>query len=248
MTQQIVTFTERPDLGDVDNVMDTGGPPFMQNDLYSNQYWSKLKTRFPDFQFVLLEDDRPIAIGNSIPVRWDGSDASLPDGGWDAMLVSGMMDYEDGIKPDTLCALGITITPTHLGKGISRGLLLTMREIAAKHQLKALIAPVRPTQKAQYPLIPMDEYITWKRDDGLLFDPWLRTHAHLEARLVKSAPQSMFITGTIEDWQHWTNMAFPGSGQYIIPGALVPVSVDVENDTATYTEPNVWMVHPVANH
>ncbi len=38
-------------------------------------------------------------------------------------------------------------------------------------------------------------------------------------------------------------MRFPESGQYIVPGALVPVEIDRENDTGRYVEPNVWMKH-----
>lgn len=246
MTEQIVTYTQRPDLLDaIEEIISAGWQTFMLNDTYANQHWDKLYTQFPDFQFILLEDDVPIAVGNSIPVRWDGNDDSLPDEGWDAMLVSGMEDYEAGAAPDTLCALSITIRPSHLGKGISQRMVLAMRDIAGQHHLKALIAPVRPTQKSQYPLIPMEQYITWTRDDGTLFDPWLRTHARLGARLVKAAPQAMLITGSVADWQNWTQMTFPGSGQHIIPGALVPVTVDLEGDQVTYIEPNVWMVHPV---
>jgi hypothetical protein len=246
MTEQIVTFNARPDLReDINAIMDAGWLTFMQNDPYANEHWRKLFTQFGDFQFVMLIDDEPIAVGNSIPVQWDGNDTSLPDGGWDAMLVSGMENYDNSIAPDTLSALGITIKPTALGKGISQRMILAMRDIAAKHQLKALIAPVRPTQKGQYPLIPMEQYITWTRDDGQIFDPWLRTHVRLGARVIKVAPQSMIIQGTLHDWNRWTGMEFPGSGQYVVPGALVPITVDVEKDEGTYIEPNVWMLHSI---
>ncbi len=246
MAEQIVTFTQRPDLrAAIEELVIAGWQTFMLHDTYANQHWDKLYTQFADFQFMLLDGDDLIAVGNSIAVRWDGSDDSLPDDGWDAMLVSGMEDYEAGATPDTLCALSITIRPSHLGRGISQRVVRAMRDIAKQHSLKALIAPVRPTQKSQYPLIPMEQYITWKRDDGMLFDPWLRTHARLGARVVKVSPQAMLITGSIAEWQEWTQMTFPGSGQYIIPDGLVPVTVDLDRDQATYIEPNVWMVHPV---
>jgi hypothetical protein len=38
-------------------------------------------------------------------------------------------------------------------------------------------------------------------------------------------------------------MAFPESGDYIVPGALVPVQIDRERDLGHYVEPNVWMRH-----
>jgi hypothetical protein len=42
-------------------------------------------------------------------------------------------------------------------------------------------------------------------------------------------------------------MVFPGSGQYIVPGALVPVEIDRALDIGTYHDPNVWMKHTVAS-
>jgi hypothetical protein len=55
----------------------------------------------------------------------------------------------------------------------------------------------------------------------------------------------MRIPGTIADWEKWTGMHFPSSGEYIIPGALTPVKMDIEADLGLYIEPNVWMHHKV---
>jgi hypothetical protein len=32
-------------------------------------------------------------------------------------------------------------------------------------------------------------------------------------------PESMRITGTVVDWEAWTGMAFPESGDYVLAGA-----------------------------
>ena len=40
-------------------------------------------------------------------------------------------------------------------------------------------------------------------------------------------------------------MRFPESGRYIVPGALVPVTIDRRQNVRLYVEPNVWMRHPV---
>ena len=55
----------------------------------------------------------------------------------------------------------------------------------------------------------------------------------------------MVISGSVAEWEAWSGLAFPASGEYVVPGALVPVEVDREHDVATYVEPNVWMRHPV---
>ena len=53
----------------------------------------------------------------------------------------------------------------------------------------------------------------------------------------------MTITGSVADWERWTEMEFPDSGRYVVPGALEPVSIGREQDLGTYVEPNVWMHH-----
>jgi len=51
------------------------------------------------------------------------------------------------------------------------------------------------------------------------------------------------MTGTVDDWQHWTGMLFPSAGQYVIPGGLSTLHIDLDSDRGTYVEPNVWVQH-----
>jgi len=53
----------------------------------------------------------------------------------------------------------------------------------------------------------------------------------------------MLIKGSIHNWQDWTGLTFQASGEYIIPGALAPVEIDLTANTGIYVEANVWMVH-----
>jgi hypothetical protein len=84
---------------------------------------------------------------------------------------------------------------------------------------------------------------TWRRPDGTHLDPWLRTHERVGAPIVKVAPESMRVLGTVAEWEEWAGMTFPETGSYVVPGALVPIEVDRERDQGLYVEPNVWMVH-----
>jgi hypothetical protein len=86
--------------------------------------------------------------------------------------------------------------------------------------------------------------MAWRRPDGVLFDPWLRTHERLGAEILKVAPESVRVAGTIAEWEQWAEMAFPETRSYVVPGALVPVEIDLERDEGLYLEPNVWMRHP----
>jgi len=95
--------------------------------------------------------------------------------------------------------------------------------------------------QGQYPLIPIDEYVTWTRGDGKLFNAWMRVHSELGATVVRPCPRSMRIVGNVADWEEWTGVQFPGSGQYIVPGPLVPVLVDRELTLAsTLNQTSRW--------
>ena len=177
----------------------------------------------------------------SVPFRREGGWDELPDG------VEGVLRqaFDVGGEPTTLSALVALLDPRRQGRGLSRLLLEGMREAAGRHGLDALVAPVRPTLKARYPLAPIERYLTWRRDDGSLFDPWLRVHERLGAEMLGVCPGSLVVRGLVAEWEEWTGMAFPDSGEYVVEGALVPVEIDREADRGTYVEPNVWMRHPV---
>jgi hypothetical protein len=89
----------------------------------------------------------------------------------------------------------------------------------------------------------MEEYVAWKGNDGLPFDPWLRVHVRMGAHVVKVCHRSMEIRGTLDQWAKWTGQSFPKSGGYVVPGALNSVIIDVENGFGVYIEPNVWLSH-----
>jgi hypothetical protein len=73
----------------------------------------------------------------------------------------------------------------------------------------------------------------------------MRVHERLGAAVLKPEPRSLLITGTITEWQDWTGMTFPDSGDYWFPGGLATLHADRERDRGTYWEPNVWMRHPL---
>jgi hypothetical protein len=241
------TLDERPDLIDAsDKNASAGWPKFMLEDPVATKHFWRVYDTFPQFQVVLVDEaDTVIACGNTIPITWDGTVEGLPDEGWDWALELAVNNHRAGIAPTTLSAIQVVINKQYLGTGLSTEVLKAMRAAAARHGLNALLAPVRPNLKHRYPLVPMERYVTWKSPDGLPFDPWLRTHARLGAETLKVCPLSMTITGTIAEWEQWTDMRFPESGAYIVPYALNPVEMDVESDVGCYIEPNVWMKHSI---
>jgi hypothetical protein len=144
-----------------------------------------------------------------------------------------------------LSALVAVVDPRYQGSGLSILIIEGMRGVAAAHGLDALLAPVRPTLKANHPSTPMEDYLAWRRADGQLFDPWLRVHERLGAEILGVCPGSLVVEGTVTEWEEWTGMAFLESGSYVVEGALVPVEIDRAQDIGRYVEPNVWMRHSV---
>ncbi|MCK4654167.1 MAG: GNAT family N-acetyltransferase [Candidatus Cloacimonetes bacterium] len=244
MKYKLVTTTKRRDLIDKgDEIVIDVWPEFMLHDAVANEWFFELYEKFPEFQYWLLDGEEIVGIGNSIPLSWEDKLENLPEEGWDWALEKGFKDKDKNLKTNLICALSITINPKYQGKGISTEMIRSMVQIGRKHKLESLIIPVRPTLKKDYPLVDIRKYITWKRDDGQLFDPWLRVHEKLSGKIIKVCSKAMKISGTISDWENWTEMKFPEKGKYIIPGALKPVEFDIKKDVGIYIEPNVWVEH-----
>jgi hypothetical protein len=240
----LFTLAERPELlTQVEQLHAKGWAKFMLFDEVASQYFGELSKLFPQFQFV-LEDENGVAIacGNSVPFYWDGTVDNLPTG-WDDVLRRSVEEHRKGVEPNTVSAIAIVINPAFRGGKISDLMVRKMKELVRKNGFEQMVAPVRPSLKSKYPLIPMERYATWENQEGLPFDPWLRVHTRTNACILKVAHESMKIKGSISDWESWTGMKFPESGLYTLPEALVPIDINVEENYGLYIEPNVWIKH-----
>jgi hypothetical protein len=234
------TVADRPDLVDRgwERTRDTL-PEYNNHGDVLNVYWPRLTEERAEFQFHLVDDqDEVQARARTIPLGWDGTIEDLP-AGIDGAIARG---FDEG-GANTLCALLIMVPRDLQGGGLSGAAVAAMTEIARAHSFESLIAPVRPSWKERYPLVPIERYAGWQRSDGLFFDPWMRVHQRLGATVLKPEPRSLRITATVEEWETWTGMSFPESGDYWFPGGLATVAIDRETDEGRYWEPNVWMYH-----
>jgi GNAT superfamily N-acetyltransferase len=240
-TYQVFTAGQRPDLWKMAEGLAQVWPTYNGQGKYSHTYFGSLIPRYADFQIVIYHPstDRVVARGRSIPFVWDGTLADLPAGidavGWRAL--------EDRRPPTALSALAAEVAPDLQGQGLSRLVLQALCDTASDNRLGPLVAPVRPSWKDRYPLIPIDHYAYWQRDDGMPFDPWMRVHSHLGATILRAEPRSLQIEGSVADWQKWTGLKFPADGDYVFPFGLAPVHI--EHGIGVYWEPNVWMLHEV---
>jgi len=245
MTFVTYTAAERPDLWERGIPSEAVWPEYNLHGDVLNRWWGYLAEELPDYQFVVYDEalDEVVAEGHTGPLWWDGSDTTLPDG-IDTVIEQVFTQARTAQPVNTLCALAAETPRDGRVRGLAQQLLTAMRVIGRRHGLTHLIAPVRPSWKQRYPLTPIDRYVQWRREDGQLLDPWMRIHERLGARVATPLPKSLRITGTIGQWQTWTGMTFPESGEYVFPEGLALLHVDTTQDCARYWEPNVWMVHP----
>jgi GNAT superfamily N-acetyltransferase len=233
----LVRYADHPELRERRSLSQRVFPVFMSYNEMSPRYWTKLYARFPRFQQALLDGETIVAEAFALPIPWDGTIAGLP-AGWDAAFELGM---ETELEPTTLSMLLISVDPARQGERLGGRMLEASRDAARTEGLGAVLAPVRPTLKDRYPLIPIERYLAWRRPDGSHFDPWLRLHERVGGEILAGAPDSMTIDAPVADWEEWTGMVFPEDGEYIVPGMLDPLRV--RDGRGRHVEPNVWVVH-----
>jgi hypothetical protein len=239
---QVFTAEERPDLWQLARPLFADvWPEYNLHAINSSQYFGQLFPRFAQFQVLVYDAavERVVGRGRTIPFRWDGSLDDLP-AGIDAV---GLRAVTEQAAPTAVSALAAEVERDRQGHGLSRLILQAMVLATRNAGLGPLVAPVRPSIKDRYPLIPIDAYSRWHRGDGLPFDPWLRVHARLGATILRGEPRSMEFASPVADWEQWTGLELPQPGEYVFPGGLAPLAV--ADGIGRYWEPNVWMLHPV---
>jgi GNAT superfamily N-acetyltransferase len=239
---EVVSTVERPDLHDqFDIAFRSVWPELIFHDAVAKEYVDRVQSRFPTYDVTVVEGDRVVAGGWGVALAWDQTIDDLPTGYDDALVRS--FSTDDLSSFNTLSLMAIAVRADCQGKGLSSLVIASLRERAGASRLRGVIAPVRPTLKASYPLVEMAKFAKWRSPDGQHVDPWIRIHERLGARILGPAPRSMVITGSVAEWESWTGMLFPESGTYVVPDALDLVEIDRDADLGTYIEPNLWMQH-----
>jgi hypothetical protein len=246
MKYQVVSFKERPDLYDIqDEICHKAFPIFLYGSEAAVNSWDKMIEYYEEYQLLLLYEDKIVCVFNCMPMNLDFSDENLPEEAFNWGLEKGIKDFEDGKEIDAAMGVQIIIPKEYQGKGISSTAVVEIKSMCVKMGIRKLIIPIRPTLKSKYPINDMDNYINWKNENGLPFDPWLRVHVKQKGKIIGTCINALEIKGTVEQWEKWTNMKFPTSGMYVVEGALCPININRENNLGTYNEPNVWVSYEI---
>lgn len=245
----IATVAERPDLAPLLGDFNPW-PRFMHQDPVGWLYYADAVTAYPEFVLVAVDRDRQdrlLAKGYCVPFTWDDDPAeSLPEDGWDGVILAAAADRLAGRRGNLVSAIEISVRDDVRGQGVSGLMLSAMCGNAAALGFASLVAPVRPTGKHLHPELSIHDYAAMRRDDGLPIDPWLRVHVRAGGQIVGVTARAMTMAGSIAQWREWTGAPFDTTGPVAVPEALVPIHCDVEQDYAVYCEPAVWVLHRLA--
>ena len=246
MELQRFTYADRPDLAArLEQEEATAFPEFLLHDEVWNACWPHLLDEFAELQHVLYDPEREVLVGgtNAVPFRWDGDPETLPT--LHEVLRRSIDEHARGIVPNTICGVQSIATSEMRGQGLSGAFVAASKRRLRDSGYAHAITPLRMLLKQRYPLIPMEEYVEWEREDGEPFEPWLRIWVRAGAEILHVVHDSIVLEAPIADWEHWTGLELPGSGEYVIEGAHTPITVDRERGTARYSEPHLWIRLPL---
>jgi hypothetical protein len=240
------TAAQRPDLAlTLDQF--NAWPTFMRQDPVGGLYYDDPVSSYPDHVLIAVDRDAPdrlVAKAYTVPFTWDEDPSvSLPDDGWDGVIILAALDRMAGRRGNLVSALEISVRPDLRGQGLSGIMLDAICANAAALGFTSLVAPVRPSEKHLRPDLSMRDYAALRRDDGLPVDPWLRVHVRAGGTIVDIGPRAMTMAGSTAQWREWTGLPFDTSGSVTVPGALIPVHCDVAQNYAVYCEPCIWVLH-----
>jgi GNAT superfamily N-acetyltransferase len=238
---KISILDTRPDLMEqLLELNDRSWPVFMHHG--NARHWSSLYSAFSSYQILFTETDSSLcAAGLTVPSYWNGKAKDLPPS-IDSVLYEANRPGGES-PPEYLCAMAAIVRPDARGRGLSRRIVQEMLALSRRKGLRGLMAPVRPTKKADHPSVSMEDYLEWLLPDGAHYDPWIRTHDRLGGRRLSVAPKAYEVEGTVAEWEEWTGQKFERSGYHVVRGALSQVLFDLEADNGHYIEANVWYLH-----
>jgi GNAT superfamily N-acetyltransferase len=220
-----------------------GFPAFITGDQEVKQHIGHVRELFGEYNIMLVDDDgEPEATGWGVPISWSSEIRDLPET-FARVLERSLETFDASDVADTFVICGAVVSPARKASGVAQALIGALIDTAVTHGLSKVIAPVRPTLKHRYPLQSIDAYAKWVRSDGLLWDPWLRLHVRMGGEVIHLAKKAQTMNGTVAQWEEWSGMELPESGDYVIPGGMALLHIDKSANLGTYVEPNVWIRH-----
>lgn len=143
---RLITWAERPELARMGPAAEDVWPEYNLHGDVLDECWAPLLEELPEYQFALFDEEAGVVLAEAHtgPLAWNGDDRTLP-GGIDDALQRVVTAGRDDADVETLCAFAAEVAPTARQRGLASHLLAGMHELARRHRLRRLIAPVRPS-------------------------------------------------------------------------------------------------------
>jgi len=243
-TTVAVGFDERPDLLGPWLAMPHAWPEFILHTRPPRVRVQDVRAMFPQLKRFWIDADAVVVAHiHAVALQWDAKVATLPTT-WNEIVERAVEQRHQGVRPNTLCALGAEVRVGHHRRGLGTAMLKDLKQIGRKLGLGHFIAPARPTAKASALNASMASFAARLRADGLPQDPWLRCHVRGGAHIVGIMEAALVVEGSVAQWRQWTGLPLAQDGETTVPGALNHVCVDLRGGRCRYVEDAVW-VHQV---
>jgi GNAT superfamily N-acetyltransferase len=228
------SLAEDPAAADVLSDIERDAPPFLAE--LTRRHRDRLTASAPATSWVVAEGDLPVAGVRAVALAWDGTSAGAPAAGAGEAL-----DRAGEPDADTLVVLDVTVAYGARGRGLGPRILADLDRRRTQRGLARVLVLLRPHTKATYPLVPFARYVSFTRADGQPFDPWFRAAWRAGLVPVMGVDRSLNARADLASWARWLDVEVPGSGPYLVDGAIKPAIVEVELDEGRYREPHLWV-------
>jgi len=202
---------------------------------------------FPEGQIAIWNGERPIASISLNRFNYDGNVGNLPTRD---ELAGYPSTYEGTFVPDgnAVAMMSINIHPEFQGKGFTQDIITAVKTLKTTLGIEHVMGPFRPSQFGDYsrdnPDANFTSYVHLKRPDELPVDAWLRTLARNGMRMLRIDDAAMVVPDvSIEQFNQYRYSYNPGKWTEIRSNVWRCGQTGiwiVGEETATYTEGNVW--------
>jgi GNAT superfamily N-acetyltransferase len=237
---RFVSLADDPALLPAVEAIERDVPPFLGE--LTRRHRDEHARTDPGGTWVVHEGELPVAAVRAVRITWDGTSSGAPEGG-----VGEAARRAGEAGADTLAVLDVTVAFGARGRGIGAAVLRALDDHRAAAGLARLLVLLRPHAKTSYPLVPFARYASFTRTDGTPFDPWFRCAWRAGLVPVRAAERSLSARADLAAWQRWLDVDVPGSGPYLVDGAIKPAIVEVERDEGRYREPHLWVGRDVTD-
>jgi len=231
------SLRDDPDLATTATPIERDVAPFLAD--LTRDVRDRLTRDAPDLSFVVHVDELPVATVRAVRLRWDGTPADAPAAG-----AVEAVDRAGEPEADTLAVLDVTIAYGERGRGLGSAILAGLDDRRLAAGLERLLVLLRPHAKSSYPLIPFARYAAFRTAEGAPFDPWFRAAWRQGFRPVRGVDRSLVARAGLDAWRRWLDVEVPGSGPFLVDGAIKPAILEAERDEGRYREPHLWVARP----